>query len=71
MVDMVFVDSKSIEAIGYDEVARELHVRFLQNGTTYVYEEVDGATYAEFLSASSKGSYINRVIKPRFQYHQP
>ena len=36
MPEMIYVDSSNIEAIGYDDDAQELHVRFL-SGTSYIY----------------------------------
>lgn len=70
MPDMHFVDSTNVEAIGYDGAARELHVRFL-SGTTYVYRDVDRWTFEELMSASSKGSFINRVLKQGgYSYYQ-
>ena len=62
---MIFVDSSNIEAIGHDPDQRELYVQF-QNGRTYVYADVSVQTYEEFLQADSKGSYLNREIKPNY-----
>ena len=70
MTDMQFVDSSNIEAIGYDPEARELHVRFLKSGDTYVYSDVDQAVFDELMQAESKGSYLNRRIKGNYQYRK-
>lgn len=67
--EMTPVDSSNIEAIGYDEVDRELYVRFL-NGRTYVYSDVPAETYQELVQASSHGSYLNREIKGNYAYRQ-
>jgi len=67
MVDMNYVDSSNIEAIGYDSDAQELHVQFL-SGITYVYYNVPENVYEEIMDASSKGSYFNRVIKGVYEY---
>ncbi len=32
MPELIFVDSSSVEAIGYDSGSLELHVRFLKSG---------------------------------------
>jgi hypothetical protein len=68
MPEMEFVDSSNIEAIGYDSSNQELHVRFLKGGETYVYYNVDEWVFQEFLSADSKGIYLNANIKGRFEY---
>ena len=68
MPDMHYVDSSNIEAIGYDEDSRELHVRFLKSGDTYVYHEIEAGVFEEMMQADSKGSYLNRRIKGTYQY---
>lgn len=65
MPDMMFVDSTSVEAIGYDTGSRELHVRFVGKGETYVYYDVEEWEFEEFKRADSKGIYLNKNIKPR------
>lgn len=67
--DMEWVDSSNIEQIGYDENDRELWVRF-KSGDTYVYSEVPPATYDDIMRADSKGSYLNREIKPNYGCRQ-
>jgi hypothetical protein len=68
MPDMVLVDSKNIEAIGYDIATLELHIRFLKTGITYVYYAVEEWRYQELMQADSKGAYLNANIKPNYQY---
>ena len=68
MPEMIYVDSTNIEAIGHDSATRELHVRFLQSGETYVYYEVEEWEFEEFRVADSKGIYLNTNIKPRHTY---
>jgi hypothetical protein len=60
-----YVDSSNIEAMRYDEGARELWVRFLSGGV-YVYSGVPAAAYEDIMRADSKGSYLNREIKPNY-----
>ena len=67
MPEMTFVDSSNIEAIGYDDDSRELHVRFL-TGETYLYSEVPREVFDAMLDAPSKGSFLNRQIKGVYQY---
>ena len=64
------VDSTSIEAIGYDRRTRELYVRFLESGHTYVYRGVEDGVFEKFLSVGSKGNYFNREIKGEYPYDQ-
>ena len=67
MVDMKYVDSSNIEAIGYNSDEQELYVRFL-SGANYVYYGVPEHVYEEIMDAPSKGSYLNRVIKGVYEY---
>ena len=63
--EMEYVDSSNIEAIRHDEDARELWVRFISSGT-YVYSDVPPGTYDDIMRADSKGSYLNRELKPNY-----
>ena len=68
MPEMHYVDSTSIEALGYDPGNQELYVQFLQSGETYVYYDVEEWAFQEFVQADSKGIHFNANIKPRYQY---
>jgi hypothetical protein len=59
------VDSSSIASIGYQPVKRELEVEFLASGDVYRYFGVSPQEYAAFMAATSKGTYLNQVFKPR------
>lgn len=67
MPDMQYVDSSTIEAIGYDAANQELHVRFLKSGETYVYYGVGEWVFVELMQSDSKGKYLNANIKPNYQ----
>lgn len=62
MPEMIYVDSSNIEAIGYDDDAQELHVRFL-SGVSYVYQGVPRQIFDDLMQAASKGSFLNREVK--------
>ena len=64
--EMEYVDSSNVEAIGYDAELRELHVAF-SGGKVYIYADVSEESFRELLSADSKGSYLNREIKPNYE----
>lgn len=68
MPEMIFIDSKNIEAIGYDADALELHVRFLKSGITYVYYSVEPWLFDEFKNADSKGTFLNERIKGKYDF---
>ena len=67
MLEMIYVDSSNIEAIGYDETAQELHVRFL-SGDMYAYHSVPRDIYDALMNAPSKGSFLNREVKGVYEY---
>jgi len=67
MPEMHFVSSSNVEAVGYDATTREVHVRFLKSGLTYVYYDVDEYVFLELRNAQSVGTYLNENIKPRYQ----
>ena len=67
MPEMIFVNSSTVEAIGYDSATLELHVRFLRTGITYSYYAVEEWRFKELMAADSKGIYFNESIKPNYQ----
>ena len=67
MPEMIYVDSSNVEAIGYDGDAWELHVQFV-SGRSYVYYEVPQDVFDAFMSATSKGSFLNRKIKGVYHF---
>lgn len=69
MPEMHFVSSSNVEAVGYDDASRELHVRFL-NGRTYAYYNVDEYVFLELKDAQSPGTYLNQNIIGQYQYSQ-
>ncbi len=68
MPEMICVDSSSIEAIGYDAAALELHIRFVSKGETYVYYDVEEWRFQELMQADSKGTYLHNEIKPNYKF---
>jgi hypothetical protein len=59
------VDSSCVARIGYDAETEEAYVEFLDSGT-YAYLGVSARVFDEFTRADSKGTFVNRVIKPRY-----
>jgi hypothetical protein len=59
------VRSTSIASIGYLPKERELEIKFRASGDVYRYFDVPAEEYAAFMSAESKGTYLNQVFKPR------
>jgi len=70
MPDMTYVDSSSVAAIGYDAARMELHVLFVKTGKTYVYTNVEEWVYHDFLTAPSKGIYLNATVKKNYQFYE-
>ena len=66
-VGVKVTDSSFIEYLGYNRRARLLFVG-MGDGTT-IYEDVDEDLYANFVTAESKGTFLNKAIKSRnFNY---
>ena len=66
MPEMIFVASTNVEMIGYDPNLEELHVKFLSSNTIYVYLGCPQYVWDELEMAPSKGTYINRIVKPAY-----
>jgi hypothetical protein len=67
MIEMIYVDSSNVEAIGYDDDTQELHVQFLSGGN-YIYHGVPREKFDGLLNAPSKGSFLNREVKNVYQF---
>ena len=62
------VNSTELASVGYDEATSVLEVEFRKSGT-YQYFGVPVQVYEQLMTASSKGSYFNQVVKKGgFQY---
>jgi hypothetical protein len=61
--------STAIEHISYDEAARELHVKFVGGGT-YTYYDVPKAVQDAFRKSSTKGTFLNKFIKNRYDFRR-
>jgi hypothetical protein len=71
MMKWVEADSTSVSAIGYDALKRELGIRFRESGKTYLYLDVPQGEYQAFMSARSKGTYLNQVFKMKsYKYRE-
>lgn len=63
-MDMIYVDSTSLDQIGFDDGNREVHVVF-KNGERYVYADVSQEVWDDFRNATSKGTFLNRELKAK------
>jgi lysyl-tRNA synthetase class 2 len=61
------VVSTSITAVSYDAQSRALEVEYV-SGRVYRYLDVPEEVFAWLLKASSKGAFVNRMIRDRYEY---
>ena len=64
-MERVLVDSSCIASIGYDPRASELDLEFRVSMEIYRYFEVPAEEHTAFMSAESKGTYLNEVFKSK------
>lgn len=64
-MEMTPVISSNIQAVGYDQEKKQLHVQF-NGGAVYIYAEVPKEVFDELMAAESKGKFINSQIKGKF-----
>jgi hypothetical protein len=62
---MQYVESSAIEMVGYEPSDMNLAVMW-KGGATYLYAGVPQHLYDQLMMAESKGSYVNKYIKPNF-----
>jgi len=63
------VDSTSVARVGYDPDAEEAYVEFHDSGL-YAYRGVSARVYKKLVSADSKGTFVNEMIKPRYPFRK-
>ena len=61
------VISASIAAVAYDEQSRALDVEYA-SGRIYRYLGVPEEVFTWLLKARSKGGFVNRMIRDRYEY---
>ena len=61
--------SSVIHAMHYDPGSKTLRVIFL-SGAIYDYKEVPERVYGDMQAAPSKGVFLNREIKGRYDFEQ-
>jgi hypothetical protein len=61
--------STSIAEARYDPASQVLFIRFVGGGM-YAYLDVPPQTFEAYRAASSKGRFVNAVIKPNFAYQR-
>lgn len=65
-MDRVPVVSSNIRSVGYDPTSSILEVEF-NSGSVYQYLNVPESEYEGLMNAASKGRYLNRNIKGRYE----
>jgi hypothetical protein len=65
----IHVSSSNIRSIGYDAPSSTLEVEFT-SGDVYRYYGVPQHLYEQFMSASSKGSFLSERIRPSYRYQK-
>lgn len=66
-MEMIPVNSKNIESVGYNAMTSTLEIKF-HAGHLYRYFSVPQETYHALLSAQSHSSFFNEQIKYAYQY---
>lgn len=65
---MIYVESRNLLAVGFDESQNRLVIEFKKSGT-YQYFGVDKSVFEGLIYAESKGKYFDQYIKKAgYQY---
>ncbi len=64
-MQLIPVTSSNIDAVGYHEDSRTLHVRFA-SGHTYSYRDVEPEEHNALIAAKSIGSHFAKHIRPHY-----
>ena len=66
-MDRQLVASSNVISIGYDAASETLEVEFA-NGHVYQYYNVGSALFDQFMSAPSKGQFLNAYIRNSYPF---
>ena len=61
------LNNETIKSVGYDDMTRELHVKFT-NGDYLIYYEVFKLDYVGLLSSDNHSKFFEERIHPRFPF---
>jgi hypothetical protein len=64
-MDRMPVSSSNIASVGYEADSQVLEVEYIKGGI-YQYMNVPGDIHEELMNCSSKGTYMNQVVKKMF-----
>jgi hypothetical protein len=62
-MNLVFVTSSNVSAIGYQDGVLEVHFR---NGYVYQYLNTSQSLFNEFYAAPSKGQFVHQRLKDKY-----
>lgn len=68
-LNRIQVESSNLNSVGYDDETNILEIEFKDN-SIYQYSNVPEYIYNELLTADSKGSYLHKNIKGKFNYQR-
>lgn len=66
-MNLVFVISSNVSAIGYENGIIEVHFR---NGSVYQYSNTSQRLFDEFFSSPSKGKFVHQRLKGRYPFQR-
>jgi hypothetical protein len=71
MLPRVEVESTDVKSVMYDEIGMRMEIEYIRSGP-YTYFNVSPDLYYQFLTAPSKGRFVNLVLRkmPNIPYNQ-
>jgi len=66
MIDMVPIFTDNIDSLGYDNLAKCLHIKFTDK-EEYCYKNVNMETFIELLYSKTKNEYFQEHIVDRYE----
>lgn len=67
MLEMVPIQSENIDAIGYNEENNSLHIKFLDDTTTYQYQNTPIEIFVELLYNKEKDKFLKENVFSKFE----
>ena len=67
MLEMITVNTSTIEAIGYEPGSKRLHINFIST-EKYIYQGVPKIIYTRLMRAHSIDTYLAEEIKDKYRH---
>jgi len=67
MLEMIPIQKENIDSIGYNEDTNKLHIKFIDDSTTYFYKNISIAIFVELLYSKEKDKFLKENVFSKYE----